>query len=112
VAITEERIKALDEVGFYWGSVTTTVKSFEQRMEQLKTYKETHGHVNVKVADDKNLNNFCTHMRIARRKPGIGMAITEERIKAMDELGFKWGSLVTTTKPQAKRFEQRSVSSD
>ena len=34
--------------------------------EQLKAYKEAHGHVFVKAADDKKLSEFCRNTRDAR----------------------------------------------
>jgi len=67
MVMTEEKIKALDELDFDWGSLETRPKranvSFEQGVEQLQAYKETHGHVHVKVADDKNLFEFNQNMR-------------------------------------------------
>ena len=32
-------------------------KSFEQRIDELRAYKEKHRHVNVKLSDDKSLNS-------------------------------------------------------
>jgi len=50
--INEDRIKALDELGFDWGLKTT---SFEERTDELKVFKEKHGHVRVnKVNHPKN----------------------------------------------------------
>ena len=66
-------------------------KSFEKHIEQLQAFKEAHGHLRVTPTLDTKLAAFCGHMRHARRKPGSpGMIITEERIKALDELGFEW----------------------
>ena len=63
--------------------------SFEQRIEQLKVFQEAHGHLRVTGTLDKNLASFCCRMRQARRKPeSLGKIITEERSKALDELGF------------------------
>jgi len=92
--ITEDRIKALDELGFDWGRQirTTKVKSFEERIEELKSFKAKHGHVRVAVTHDMNLATFCTKMRCARRT-GLTITITEDRIKALDELGFEWGDI-------------------
>jgi len=96
--ITEDRIKALDELGFDWGRKTTwgrktAVESFEERIEDLKAFKAKHGHVRVAVTHDKSLATFCTKMRCARRT-GLTMTITEDRIKALDgELGFERGGM-------------------
>jgi len=107
LAITEERIKALDKLGFKWVleatpklSAKRVCFSFEQRIKQLKAYKEIHGHVYVKRGHDQNLSTFCRHIRSARRTPRIGgLAITEEKIKALDELGFAWVSKATPKRP-------------
>ena len=84
--INEDRITALDELGFDW-----EVKKnwFKERTEELKAFKEKHGHVRVTVKHDKSLGWFCTNMRSAGRGKG-NMTITEDRIKALNELGFEW----------------------
>jgi len=87
MAITEDRIKALDELGFNWGNKK---KSFEERIEDLKAFKAKHGHVRVTLKQDKSLANFCDDIRCARRGTAKRRVITEDRSKALDELGFKW----------------------
>ena len=42
--ITEDRINALDELGFEWEANN---KLFDIRVEELKAFKEKHGHVRV-----------------------------------------------------------------
>ena len=86
----EERIASLDALGFEW-SMNNGIKSFEQRMDDLKTYKEKHGHVNVKRSDDKSLYQFCNNIRLARNRPEkSNMALTADRIASLDALGFDW----------------------
>ena len=79
-------------------------KSFEQRIEDLRAYKEKHGHVNVKQSDDKSLYWFCCGTRHARKNPGKSnkMLINEERIASLDALGFTWRG----EKAATKSFEQ------
>ena len=36
-------------------------KTFDDRMEDLKRYKETHGHANVSIPEDKSLTQFCAN---------------------------------------------------
>jgi len=74
----------LDELGFDWGR-KTKAKLFEERLEELKAFKATHGHVRVTVKHDNSLAKFCTTMRCARRGNGKGHVINEDRIKALDE---------------------------
>jgi len=85
--INEDRIKALDELGFDWEGRN---KSFEERTEELKAFKAEHGHVHVTLKQDKSLGKFCKGMRAARRGKGT-ISITDNRFKALDELGFQWG---------------------
>jgi len=106
--VTEEKIMALDELGFEWNvqlqhthTNVRILRSFEERIEQLTAFKEVHGHLRVTRALDKNLADFCVRMREAHRKPDSGgMMMTEERIKAVEELGFEWESART------RSFEQ------
>jgi hypothetical protein len=61
-------------------------------MEDLKRYKETHGHANVSISEDKSLAQFCAQTRCARKNPGKGRAkqLTDENIARLDALGFIW----------------------
>ena len=69
--------------------------SFEQRLDDLRAYKEKHGHVNVKEKEDKSLYSFCKHMnmsmsmRHARKNPEkSAMALTNDQITSLEALGF------------------------
>jgi Holliday junction resolvasome RuvABC DNA-binding subunit len=92
-SLSEEKIQALDQLGFDWDPLKDKVTSFEERMLQLSAFKEKNGHIRVTKTDDKSLGDFCNNVRRARREPGSGIAISEERISALDELGFDWGSI-------------------
>ena len=77
-------------------------KSFAQRMDDLRVYKEKHGHVNVKQSDDKNLSDFCKRMKHARNHPEKSShLVNNDRIASLDALGFEWAVLPT------KLFKQR-----
>jgi len=102
MTITEDRIKALDELGFDWGDKK---KSFEERIEELNAFKDKHGHVLVTVKQDKSLAYFCNTMRCARRGTAKRTVIAEDRIKALDELGFDWGR---TTKSKGRTTKKKS----
>ena len=45
--LTIENIARLDSLGFNWTSQEYVTRSFDERIEDLKEYKRTHGHVNV-----------------------------------------------------------------
>jgi len=94
--LTADRIAALDAIGFDWRSETssrTREKSISliDRVEALRQYKEKHGHLNVTFKANKSLNNWCYNIRNARSKLGEGtMKLTQERIEALDAIGFDW----------------------
>ena len=62
-------------------------KTFEDRMEDLKRYEETHDHANVSIREDKSLYQFCASVRNVR-KTSKGIKLTDERTAAFDALGF------------------------
>jgi len=82
--------------------------SFDERVEELKKYKEQHGHVNVDVdeASNSSLYHWCASMRYAHRcrnpQPNIitspetqpgeieTLVINDDRIQKLEELGFVW----------------------
>jgi hypothetical protein len=66
--------------------------TFDDQMEDLKLYKETHGHANVTIPEDKSLAQFCAKARHARKNPGKGVKLTDERTAAFDGIGFNWTS--------------------
>ncbi len=72
-------------------------KTFDDRMEDLKRYKETHGHANVSIPEDKSLFKFCAQARHARNNPGKSKMkqLTNEHIAAFDAIGFNWTTYVT-----------------
>ena len=67
-------------------------KTFDDRMEDLKRYKETHGHVNVSIPVDKSLAQFCVQTRYTHNNPGKckRKKLTIENIARLDALGFNW----------------------
>ena len=93
--LTTKDIASLDAVGFVWTvKEQAAKKSFEQRIADLKAYKEKHGHVNVKQSEDKSLYKFCNDMRRARNHPEKStMLINEERIASLVHLGFNWSMI-------------------
>ena len=64
---------------------------FAQRIDDLREYKEKHGHLNVKQSDDKSLYTFCSRVRCTRKKPEKSkLDLTDARIASLDALGFVW----------------------
>jgi len=61
-------------------------------MEDLKLFKETHGHINMSICEDKSLAQFCASVMHARKNPGKSKRkqLTNEQIAAFDALDFVW----------------------
>jgi hypothetical protein len=62
---------------------------FIDRLEDLKAYKEKHGHLNVSKEDEKSLYHWCNNIKQARRGTG-NMNLTADGIVALDAIGFDW----------------------
>ena len=109
VTLTDVRIASLNALGFDWSIKGHVVKkSFEQRIEDLRAYKEKHGHVNVKQSEDKSLNDFCSTIRRTRNNPEkYNMLINEERIASLNALGFDWAVNNQRVGEKRKSFKQR-----
>ena len=47
-------------------------KTSDEQMEDLKWFKEMHGHANITICEDKSLSKFCATTRYVRNNPGKG----------------------------------------
>ena len=72
-------------------------------MEDLKRFKETHGHANVSIPEDRSLAKFCAQVRHAHKNPGKGTKLTDEHIVAFDAMDFIWTSQEYVT----RSFDER-----
>jgi hypothetical protein len=68
---------------------------FIHRLEDLKAYKEKHGHLNVSWKTDKSLYIWCKNIRSAQKGTGK-MNSTADGIAALDAIGFDWKSETKT----------------
>jgi hypothetical protein len=118
---TEERIAALDAIGFNWRLPNPILRPsdspgddadnapaqnqrlsekgdqiFQDHVEALREYKEKHGHLSISKKYDKSLKDWCLNIRSARNRPGKGkMQLTQERIAALDAIGFDWSQKIS-----------------
>jgi hypothetical protein len=69
-------------------------KTLDDRMEDLKLFKETHGHVNVSIPEDNSLAQFCARVRHAHNNPvkSKSRKLTIENIARLNAIGFIWTS--------------------
>jgi len=88
--LSQERIDALEALGFIWDMLE---HDFQRGLGYLEAYKAEHGHCNVpqsfKTEDGFNLGNWCIHRRINDNKGQL----SDERIDALEALGFIWNPL-------------------
>jgi hypothetical protein len=92
--LTDDRIAALDAIGFDWQLNKNRAGPFFSRVNELEAYKKKHGHLNVRSKEDLSLYNFCWEVRNARRDiasgKGTRIKLTGDRIAALDAIGFDW----------------------
>jgi len=97
--VNADRIKQLEELGFKWvmQSGGEGCKTFEERLVDLRAYKELHGDCNVpkKYEADQPLSNFIHkmrqgHTRFKKHGKDPRNRINADRIKILEEMGFCW----------------------
>ena len=102
-SLDDSRIAALNAIGFDWKLGARGSDIFFDRVEELKAYKEKHGHFNVRQKQNQSLYNFCHNVRQAR-KGKRNYRLDETRIAALDAIGFNWnpqGLKMSSTLPCA-----------
>jgi hypothetical protein len=96
--LSQDKIDALNEVGFDWTiKEARQIKSFDERLQDLRRFKETYGHTRVPTGYEKNpsLAYWCNNVRNAFKMKNSGkkqyISLNQERIDALEELGFEFG---------------------
>jgi hypothetical protein len=89
-SMTKVRIRALEKLDFKWKLHLT----FKDRLIQLADYKQKNGDCNVpsRCKEYTNLGNWVWYQRneYKKYKESKKSYMTEERIRALEKLGFKW----------------------
>jgi len=89
--MTEERARALDDVGFCWD---THEAVWGERLRELCHYKATYGDciVPTNYSSNPKLGTWVHHQRrqYKKYKEGKPCHITAERIRALESIGFVW----------------------
>mmetsp|Transcript_29537 Transcript_29537/g.62752 ORF Transcript_29537/g.62752 Transcript_29537/m.62752 type:complete len:401 (+) Transcript_29537:229-1431(+) len=94
-ALSEERARLLEEIGFDWGAPKTP-KSWECRFQELRRYLEHYGHPNVPWRWDGNrplaywVNNQRNKYKLVL--DGKKSSITSEQIQKLNSIGFQWSA--------------------
>ena len=86
--LTDEKERRLTEIGFIW---SLQDKVWNQRLNELREFKSIHGHVRVPTKRGK-LGNWVMIQRLqyGLRKRHKKNTLSEERVQALDDLGFEW----------------------
>jgi hypothetical protein len=89
--MSDERVRALDEIGFVWDSHSAV---WEERLTELIQYKQATGHCNVpsRYAENRQLAVWVKRQRrqhkfFCESKPS---SMTDERISSLEAIGFEW----------------------
>ena len=96
-SLTEEKVKKLDEIGMIWD---VSASSWEEAMEELRTYYHEHGDVDVKAKyvapDGFRLGSWVQNLRGKVKRQGIDNVLTEEQQEQFAELGMIWDKKTDT----------------
>ena len=101
--MNEERVRLLEGIGFVWElGPGWDSNTWNERLEELKAYKQQHGDCNVPITYTENLQlakwvamqrtqyaNYIKAVRAGETEPAVG-GITADRIAKLDEMGFSW----------------------
>lgn len=87
--LTSERRLLLESIDFEWYRPHEIV--WQERYERLCDFAKRHGHANIRQADE-SLGQWVSNQRTAYRKfqRGEPTAMTEERIKKLQAIGFSF----------------------
>ncbi len=86
-----DHIRRLDEIGFRWKRQSRRERweeNWEERFTELIAYKNKHGNCSVPQnwPENRKLGNWVTNQRHAYSTNKLA----EDRIRRLDEIGFKW----------------------
>mmetsp|Transcript_24901 Transcript_24901/g.57461 ORF Transcript_24901/g.57461 Transcript_24901/m.57461 type:complete len:1213 (-) Transcript_24901:347-3985(-) len=101
--MTDDQVERMNDIGFNWGGDVLEFVPWETRYAELLTYRDRFGNVNVpaKYPDNPKLGTWVTHQRSQYkcRKMNKPSAMSDDRIKMLEDVGFKW--------EDAPRWEER-----
>ncbi len=85
--LSEERIEALDALGFVWN---TAQDRYDRGLDELKAYAAANGHARApqgyRTVTGFNLGDWCARLRKQRRSGKLSAS----HVAALDEVGFVW----------------------
>lgn len=91
-SLSIERIRLLNDLNFQW--VTRSEEIWNERMSELREFKQKHGHALVprNYPNNPQLSSWVATQRknYNRRLDGKPSPLTMARVKELDEIGFVW----------------------
>ena len=89
--MSDERVSALNEIGFIWDSHSAI---WDERLSELIQYKQVNGHCNVPSRFTQN-RQLAVWVKRQRRQykfhcEGKPSSMTRERIASLEAIGFEW----------------------
>lgn len=119
-ALTAERIRKLEGLGFAWSVRPEPVATWNQKFHELKAYKATYGNCTVPQRYQAN-PQLGTWVHTQRRQhklmiEGKKSSMSKEKVAALDSVGFDWDakhlqqgcSGTSTTKDKCGTCESQS----
>mmetsp|Transcript_2674 Transcript_2674/g.4167 ORF Transcript_2674/g.4167 Transcript_2674/m.4167 type:complete len:191 (+) Transcript_2674:206-778(+) len=98
-ALTNERISALEEIGFCWNRLEA---AWDERYQELVAYKARFGDCKVPQGFKENPGLAIwvrtQRMQYRKLKEGNKNHMTERRIEALEKIGFVWSYRKSSTK--------------
>ena len=92
-ALNQHKIDLLDGIGFTW----TIHVTWDDRFEEMKEYKATHGDRLVPTTNHKELFKWVSTQRLQYKyfQEGKKSALNQHKIDLLDGIGFTWTIHVT-----------------
>lgn len=89
--MTEERVRALEDIGFVWDSQGA---AWGERLDELKEFRKIYLHCNVPSNFSEN-PQLATWVKCQRRQYKLHMEgkpsnMTAQRIQELESIGFEW----------------------
>jgi hypothetical protein len=109
-SMTAERISELESVGFEWEPSTAF---WNERLEQLREFTVQFGHcvVPIKYSANPKLGNWVAKQRSRYRfyQKGKPSAMTVERIRKLESVGFEWEPSAVSWSERFKQLREFMV---
>lgn len=90
--LTKERIAMLENIGFNWGTYTRYRTQWHERYDELRMFMQQYGNCNISKEKHRLLWLWAEKQKKAYKAKCEGKVSTmnEERIAALNKIGFQW----------------------